>query len=287
MRLPARLLHRKKYACKNDFGRVFILAGSANMLGAAALAAKAALRSGCGLVTVGVADKLNSTLQKKLPDEVMTRPLAQTAEGTISSTSFSQISDILKRAEVLAMGPGLSRNPSTQKLIRRLAALDMPMVIDADALNALAEKLKVLRAACSLKPAAKIITPHPGEMARLLGITAQAVQQQRKTIALGAAKKYNSIVILKGHRTVVAAPGGKLYINQTGNPGMATAGSGDVLTGMVAALLAQGIEGFQAAKTAVYLHGIAGDLAAREKTQAGMIASDIIEKIPAAIKKAN
>jgi ADP-dependent NAD(P)H-hydrate dehydratase / NAD(P)H-hydrate epimerase len=278
MRLPARLLPRKKDSCKNDFGHIFILAGSANMLGAASLCAKSALRSGSGLVTVGVVKSLNKILQKKLPDEIMTRPLAQTADGTIALSAFTQIKDSLKKVDALVIGPGLSQQPSTQKLIRKLVyAVTVPMVIDADGLNALAGHIKEFRGI-------KVLTPHPGEMARLTGATIQKVQKQRKGIAKALARKYNCIVVLKGRGTVVADSAGRIYVNKTGNPGMATAGSGDVLSGMIAAFLGQGVQPFEAAKTAVYLHGLAGDLAAKEKTQLGLIASDIIENIPRAIK---
>jgi len=249
------------------------------MLGAASLCAKAALRSGAGLVTVGVASGLNKPLQRKLPDEVMTKPLTQTADVTIALRALAQIKGFLKRADALVIGPGLSQHPSTQKLIRELVySVKLPMVIDADGLNAITGHLKQFKGI-------KVLTPHPGEMARLLNTTTRQVQKQRKDITKGLAKKYNCIVVLKGHHTVVADYTGRAYLNKTGNPGMATAGSGDVLSGMVAAFLGQGIQPFQAAKAAVYLHGLAGDLAAKEKTQAGMIASDIIEKIPEAIKR--
>ena len=160
------------------------------------------------------------------------------------------------------------------------------MVIDADGINALVGHLNILRAIHNAQHTT-ILTPHPGEMARLLNKTTAEIQKKRKVVASDFAKEYNVIVVLKGYKTVVADPKGNIYINKTGNPGMATAGSGDVLTGMIAAFLGQGLIPFQAAKYAVYLHGLAGDLAAKEKTQIGMIASDIIEKIPEAIKLAN
>jgi len=251
------------------------------MLGAASLCAKAALRSGAGLVTVGIPTGMNKILQRKLPDEVMTKPLPETAENTLSEKAFSQINKFLKKIDVLAVGPGLSQNKSTQRLIRKIVSrVNIPMVIDADGLNALVGHLNLLIGK-------KIVTPHPGEMSRLLKMTTSVIQKQRKDIAKAFARKYNCIVVLKGARTVVADKDGQLYVNQTGNPGMATAGSGDVLTGMIAAFLGQGLNPFLSAKTAVYLHGLAGDLAAQKNTQLGLIASDIIEKIPEAIKKAS
>lgn len=285
MRLPAQLSHRNIDANKKDFGHVFVLAGSKAMLGAACLTAKAALRSGAGLVTVGVAKSLNTALHKKLSDEVMTLPLAETPEGSISLSSFSKIKDFLKKVDCLAIGPGLSRNKSTQALVRKvIKEIDLPMVIDADALNALVGHLNLLRTLNS-KLRTIILTPHPGEMAGLLNITVSAVQKNRREVAKNFAKKYHCVLVLKGHKTLVADFKGNIYINNTGNPGMATAGSGDCLTGMISAFLGQGLRPFEAAKSAVYLHGLAGDLAAKDKTQISLIASDIIEKLPEAIKK--
>jgi len=249
------------------------------MLGAAGLCARAALRSGSGLVTVGIPKSLNLILHKKLPDEIMTKPLPETVDKSLSLSAFSEIKAFLKKVDVLAIGPGLSQNKSTQRLIRKLVITDYtPIVIDADGLNALVGNLRKF---CGIK----ILTPHPGEMARLLRTKSRIIQKQRKDIAKAFAKKYNCIVVLKGNRTVVADYRGQVYINHTGNPGMATAGSGDVLTGIIAGLLAQGLKTFESAKYAVYLHGLAGDLAAREKNQLGLIASDIIENIPKAIIK--
>ncbi len=255
------------------------------MLGAAALSAKAALRSGAGLVSVGVGKSLNSLLQKKIACEVMTKPLPETRQGSLAFSSFSEIKKFSKKTDALAIGPGLSRNASTQKLIRKIVSqINLPMVIDADALNALVGHLNLLRVSSIKHRASRILTPHPGEMARLLNISVKEVQKNRIKIAREFAEKYNCILVLKGNKTVVAGNKGRPYVNNTGNPGMATAGSGDVLTGMIAAFLGQGIEPLEAAKVGVYLHGLAGDLAAKEKTQISLLASDIIEKIPEAIK---
>jgi len=292
MRLPALLLQRNLKAHKGDFGHLFILAGSARFSGAAVLCAEAALRSGSGLVTLGIPKNLNSAIIKIKPKEVMTLPLPETKEGTLSLAAYKKIKDFSQSADVIVVGPGLGQNKSSQGLIRKLISkIDKPTVIDADGLNALIGHLDILRkpqTAClsgrqaNRKP---ILTPHPGEMARLLGISISKVQTKRKEIAQKFAKDYKATVVLKGHNTVVADYKGNLYINKTGNPGMATAGSGDVLTGMIAAFLDQGLEDFSAAKYAVYLHGLAGDLAAKEKTQISLIASDIIDMIPVAIKK--
>lgn len=249
------------------------------------------MRSGSGLVTLGIPRSLNNAIIKIKPKEVMTLPLPETEEGGLSSAGLRKIENFLKKIDVLVVGPGLGSNKSTCRLVLKLLSEITPMrVIDADGLNALAGHLKVLRAGCAERNRGKrqgvtIVTPHPGEMSGLLGISVNKVQVQRKAVARRFAKDYNCIVVLKGHRTVVADSQGRFYENHTGNPGMATAGSGDVLTGIIGAFLGQGLSAFNAAKYAVYLHGLAGDLAAREKTQLGMIASDIIAKIPKAIKK--
>jgi NAD(P)H-hydrate epimerase len=214
----------------------------------------------------------------------MIQPLPETKEGTLSLAAYKKIKDFSKDSDILAIGPGLTQNKSTQALIRKVVSgINEPMVIDADGLNALISCLDILRTAGDGRRPT-VLTPHPGEMARLLGISIAKVQNNRKNITKKFAKDYRVIVVLKGHNTVVADYKNNLYINKTGNPGMATAGSGDVLTGMITALLGQGLDTFNAAKYAVYLHGLAGDLAAKEKTQLGMIASDIIDKIPEAIK---
>jgi len=279
MRLPTQLLLRRPDAHKGDFGHIFVLAGSARFSGAAVLSGEAAIRSGAGLVTLGIPKSLNSAIIKIKPKEVMTLPLPETSDGSLSSGGYKKIKDFVKNADVLVVGPGLTQNKSTQVLTRKvISKIDKPMVIDADGLNALAGHLDLLRVT-------RILTPHPGEMARLLGVSIKKVQDNRIYITRKFAKDYKVTLVLKGHDTIVADFNGNLYINKTGNPGMATAGSGDVLTGMIAAFLAQGLKAFDASKCAVYLHGLAGDLAAKEKTQLGMIASDIIDKIPEAVKK--
>lgn len=281
MRLPAPLLRRKENSHKNDFGHVLVLAGSKSMMGAAALVSLAAMRSGAGLVTLGVPESLNPVAQKKISSVVMTFPLRETREKTLSSAAYAQITKRLKNFDVIALGPGLSQNKNTQKLIAKLiSTVDKPLVIDADALNAIASNPDLLKKINNTK----ILTPHPGEMARLTGLTKNAIQTHRAQAAKKFAKIYRCILLLKGKKTVVASAGGEVYLNHSGNVGLATAGSGDVLTGMIAAFLAQGLSGFEAAKYGSYIHGLAGDLAANEKTKTAMIASDIIEKIPSALR---
>jgi NAD(P)H-hydrate epimerase len=279
MQLPTQLLRRDLRSHKGEFGHIFILAGSARFSGAAVLCAEASLRSGAGLVTLGIPRSLNNAIIKIKLKEVMTLPLPQTGEGTLSLVAQRKIKEFIKNIDVLIIGPGLGQNKSTQTLVGRIISkINKPIVIDADGLNALIGHLDLL-------PITGILTPHPGEMARLLGISIKKVQSNRKKVAQRFAKDYKVTVVLKGYQTVVADYKGNLYVNRTGNPGMATAGCGDVLTGMIGAFLGQKLNAFDAAKYAVYLHGLAGDLAAKEKTQISLIASDIIAKIPEAIKR--
>ncbi len=265
---------------KGDYGKVFILAGSPGMSGAAILAAKGALRTGAGLVFLGIPQILNQIVETELL-EVISKPLNQTKDGCLSLRNYSFIYNFSRKIDALVLGPGLSQNRQTQKLIRRLIkTVKRPLIIDADAINALIGHLALL-------PQRSIITPHPGELARLLKINVEEIQKKREEIAVDFARRYKLTVVLKGFQTVVSTPQGEIYINKSGNPGMATAGMGDVLSGMLGTLLARGFSPFEAAKAAVYLHGSAGDLAAREKGEEGMIASDVVEKIPEAIKFAD
>ena len=246
------------------------------------LCAESTLRCGAGLVTIGSPKSINAALIKNKTKEVMTLPLPETKEGTLSLASFSKIKSFLKNTDVLIIGPGLGKVPATYVLIRKIIRQAwMPMVIDADALNALAGHLEILK----LHKGEVILTPHANEMARLFGIDIELVKKNRKLVAKKYAKYYNSIIVLKGHQSIVTDGDKKFYLNSTGNPGMATAGSGDVLSGVIGAFLAQGLRAFEAAKFATYIHGLAGDLAAKDKTQMGLIASDIIRRIPDALKK--
>jgi NAD(P)H-hydrate epimerase len=278
------LLKRKPDTHKGDYGHVFVLAGSVGLTGAAYLTAQAALLAGSGLVTLGIPKSLNAIMARKLT-EVMTLPLPETAAQSFSRKAFSEIKRFSGKADVLAVGPGLSQNKETQALVRDvISKIDRPVVIDADGLNAITGHLGILRIPRSERQE-PILTPHPGEMARLVGKTVKFIQANRKKIAKEFAKKYNVILVLKGHRTIVASPDGKVYINKTGNPGMASGGAGDVLTGMIASFLGQGLSGFDAAKFGVYVHGLAGDIAAKEKGQLSLIATDLLNKLPEAFKK--
>ena len=278
------LLKRKPDTHKGDYGHVFALAGSAGLTGAAYLTSQAAITSGSGLVTLGIPKSLNPIMARKLI-EVMARPLAETKAQSLSLKAFAEIKKFCDKIDVLAIGPGLSQNKETQALVRKvISKINKPMVIDADGLNALAGHLDTFRRTKD-EGGMTILTPHPGEMARLTGKSRDYVQANRKKVAKEFAKKYNVILVLKGHRTVVASPDGKIYINKTGNPGMASGGVGDVLTGMIASFLGQGLPAFDAARFAVYAHGLAGDLAAKEKGQLSLIATDVLNKIPTVLKK--
>ncbi|MDD5690629.1 MAG: NAD(P)H-hydrate dehydratase [Candidatus Omnitrophica bacterium] len=281
MRLPAQLLQRKADSHKGDYGHILILAGSSRFSGAALLCAEAALRSGAGLVTLGIPRSINLGLIKVKPKELITLPLPETKDGTLSLAAFFRISALLKNIDVLIIGPGLGRNRSTYALVKKLIRkTSQPTVVDADALNALNSFPGIL----NLHKGQLILTPHQMEITRLFDININLIKNNRKLIAKKYAKHYNSIIILKGHNSIVTDGLRGFYINRSGNPGMATAGSGDVLSGIVGAFLAQGLDGFKAAKYATYIHGLAGDLAARDKTQMGLIASDIIDRIPDALK---
>ncbi|MGE5308664.1 MAG: NAD(P)H-hydrate dehydratase [Deltaproteobacteria bacterium] len=275
---------RKAEAHKGLFGHVLIIAGSQRYSGAAVFCVWGALRCGAGLVTLGLPRSLSGPIIGVKPIDAMLMPLDETQEGTLSEKAFKPVMEFAEGASTVVLGPGLGLDTSTQRLVRRLVLeLNKPLVIDASALDALMGHNDILKRSRN-NSAFRVITPHPGEMARLTGIKVTAIQKNRKDIAKEFANEYNVTVILKGNATVAASPSGSLYINRTGNPGMARGGSGDILSGMVAAFLGQGMDAFEAAKYAVYLHGLAGDIAAKDKTQLGMVASDIIDRIPDAIR---
>jgi len=283
MQIRELLRKRKKDTHKGDYGHVYILGGSRGLTGAACLCSMASLRSGAGLVTLGIPFSLNIAMEAKLT-EVMTHPLPETIDGALSLKAKKAILNKINGADAIVLGPGLSCNPETVKLVRNLILdIQKRLVIDADALNAISRNTSILK---KLK-CEYIITPHPGEMARLIKKGADFITKNKEIVAKRFASEYNAVVVLKGSRTVVSEKKsrGQVYINKSGNPGMATAGSGDVLTGVIAGFLAQGLKTVDAARLAVYVHGMAGDLAAKEKGEIGLIAGDILDKIPEAIEK--
>ncbi len=276
MRLPAPLSRRRSNVHKNQFGHLLILAGSGPMLGAAALCGLAAMRTGAGLVTIGVPKSLNKTLQSKISNVIMTLPLPETSGGAIAAGAFPIVKKLFSQYQAVAIGPGMGQGSGTKHFILNvIEQCPLPVVVDADALNILSAHLEILGRA----QGPRILTPHPGEMERLTGIARWVIEKDRQSAARDFARKYRCVLLLKGHRTCVASPVGKIYINKTGNSGMATAGSGDVLTGMIAALLCQGVGPFESAKIGCYLHGLAGDVAARESGKVSLIATDIAESI--------
>jgi NAD(P)H-hydrate epimerase len=263
---------------KGDYGRVLIVAGSRGRTGAAHLAAMAALRSGAGLVTVAAPASVVGVIAS-LGAEYMTESMEETPDGAVAFEALERL--LALDADVIAAGPGLGRSPSTAALIHGLVErAGVPLVLDADALNAFAGEPDRL---VGRDGAEIIITPHPGEMARLGGWSTDDVQASRLDIARDFATGHRVVVVLKGHRTLVATPDGRVSINLTGNPGMATAGSGDVLTGMMAAWTSQLLDAEAAARLAVYLHGLAGDLAEADEGEVGLIAGDLVDRLGDAV----
>jgi len=277
----ALLRSRKPVAHKGDNGHSLIIAGSIGKSGAAALAANSAMRSGAGLVTLAVPAAIHSILEIKTT-EAMTVPLADNG-GALSLAAFMAIARLLPDRDVVAIGPGLGLEEETVSLVRQVvAAVRIPLVMDADALNAIAGHLDIL--GDSPSPAV-VLTPHPGEMARLTGMTVAEVESDRLAVAKKFAGENNVHLILKGARTIVAAPDGRCSVNASGNPGMATGGMGDVLTGVVTALLSQGYDPFAACRLAVFCHGLAGDMVAEDKGEIGLLAGDVQEMLPYVFKK--
>jgi len=274
------IFYRRPSSHKGEFGHLLVLAGSAGMTGAAALACMAALRIGTGLVTLGIPESLNPVMEIKLT-EAMTLPLPETKEKTFSLKAMEQIESFQKRCQALVVGPGLSRNSESQELVREiLRRFEIPLVLDADGINAIQGKTEIIAS----YQGPLVITPHPGEMARLVGISVAEVQRDRIKAALNLSKNTGKVVVLKGAGTVIAEPEGKCWVNTTGNPGMASGGVGDVLTGTIGGFLAQRMDVLMAAKLGVYLHGLAGDLAMKTKGQSCLLATDIIENLPFAIR---
>jgi NAD(P)H-hydrate epimerase len=264
---------------KGARGHVLMLAGSWRYPGAAVLAARAALRAGCGLVTLGCPEGARPAIAAQLLCE-MSVPLPDSAPGVFSGDAVSEALDLAERCQTAAIGPGLSLEAPAQSFARDIALLaPVALVVDADGLNALHDRVDDLRRA----EAPRVLTPHVGEAARMLGLATSDVARDREGAAIELAKRTGAIVVLKGAGTLVT-DGSRLYVNATGNPGMATAGSGDVLTGVIASLLAQGMSPFDGAALGVHLHGLAGDLAAAEVGEHGMIASDILDRLPHACR---
>ncbi len=275
-----KLLPRRAFdAHKHSVGKVYVLAGSQGLTGAAAMAAKSGLRSGAGAVVLGTPRSVSSILARKLT-EVMVEPLDETPDGSLSLKALERAEKHIRWADVVIVGPGLSGNAETQQLIWKIVgSVEKPLLLDADALNALAANISILKRHRSKEI---IITPHSGELSRLIGMKSGLIDEQRVDIAREVARKFKITLVLKGAPTVSSSPRGEVYVNPTGNAGMATAGSGDVLAGIIAGLWAQGAEQTVAAYCGVYLHGLAGDLARKKFGEKSMMAMDIQDLLPAA-----
>jgi NAD(P)H-hydrate epimerase len=279
-------LVRARESNKGTYGHALIVAGSLGKSGAAVLSSRGALRAGAGLVTVATASETLPIVAAGMP-EIMTVPLVSTDAGSIGlhALDYGRFAEVAAKKSVIAVGPGLSTQPETRDFVHTVVERsELPVILDADGLNAYdgcADRLN------DRKTAALTITPHPGEMARLLGRTIPEIQARRLETALEAANRWRAIVVLKGSHTIVAAPDGRAFVNTTGNPGMATAGTGDALTGILAGLTAQfGIEDWlRVVGFGVYLHGLAGDIAASRVGEIPMVASDLLDSLPAAFRQ--
>jgi len=268
---------RKPDGHKGDFGRVLLVAGSTGLTGAAAMAAESALRAGCGLAKLACPRTVQPILAQMVA-EATSHPLPDVAKkGALALRSLGEIRSLLKEHDALVLGPGIGRHHETVELVRRLVEkLEKPAIIDADGLNALAGHTEILRNC----PAPLVLTPHPGEFRRLAGVEVPEDIHERTQMARKFAAEHEVVLVLKGSPTLVAGPDGDCWLNPTGNDGMATGGSGDVLSGVIGAFLAQEMRPIDAAVCGAYVHGLAGDLAAEMLTPRAMIAGDLIEYLP-------
>jgi NAD(P)H-hydrate epimerase len=272
--LPA-LAPRPAEGNKGTFGRVLIIAGSRGMSGAAVLCAGAALRGGAGLVRLAVPQGILTIVAVGNPC-YLTQPLPEDEHGVLAAAAETELVPLAKANDVIALGPGLGRSQAITRLVLGiLSQVQTPIVLDADGLNSIEDHTDRLRPC----PAPLVLTPHPGEFARLLHTDVRTVQSQRDELAVRFAAEHGVVLLLKGHRTIVT-DGRRIYENKTGNPGMATGGTGDVLTGLIAALIGQGLDGFAAAQLGAHLHGLAGDLARDELGEVSLIASDLLTYLP-------
>jgi len=270
---------RRNSTHKGSYGHLFILSGSLGKTGAAAMAGKAALEMGAGLVTVGTPQSCLPIVARSMM-ELMTEPLAETDEWTLSENALSQVKNLLKGKDAVLIGPGISTHQSTSKLIMSLLpSIEVPALLDADALNILSSHPEVLKSMSS----PVVVTPHPGEFARMIHVSTKKVMEDKLKLAPEFAKEYGVYVVLKGYRTITATPDGKIFINPTGNPGMASGGSGDVLSGMIASLIMQGNDLLGAVLASVYVHGLSGDIAVKKIGEKSLVAGDIINFLPQSI----
>jgi len=273
---------RPRDSNKGMYGHVLVVGGSVGKAGAAAMAGFSALRAGAGLVTVATPGSVLATVAGFHP-ELMTEPLAETEIGSISLSAMGTLHELAAYKSVAAIGPGITRHEETANVVRVfLNSERLTIVLDADGLNAYEKRPKELTG----HGRTLVLTPHPGEMARLTGLSTQAIQRDRINVARSFAKEHEVILVLKGDRTIVADPSGETWVNPTGNPGMATGGTGDILTGIVAGMIAQNpARVFQAVLSAVYLHGLAGDIARETTGERSLVATDLVRALPEAFRR--
>jgi len=277
-----KLPSRREDSHKGDYGRILVVAGSVGMTGAAYLCSQGALKAGSGLVTNAIPESLNQIMEVKLT-EVMTLPLAESKQRSLGKKARKDILEFAKRCSAVVIGPGVGGSEETRALVRELLRrIECPVVLDADGINAIEGRAGII----SRRKFRTVLTPHPGEMARIIKKDVSFIQMQRVEAAKGLAKETGAVVCLKGHKTVVSDADGQVYVNETGNSGMATGGTGDVLTGMIASFIGQGVDDFSSAVSAVYLHGLSGDLAAEKKGPFSLVATDILDFLPEAFAKA-
>jgi len=289
--VAALLKPRPRDSNKGMYGHVLVVGGSVGKAGAPAMAGFSALRAGAGLVTVATPKSILPTVAGFHP-ELMTEPLAETGDGTISVHALGLLQKLAEKKTVLAIGPGISRNEESAEVVRKFVMdSDLPIVLDADGLNAFEERARDLNRKDregSAKDALRtlVLTPHPGEMSRLTGLSTSAIQRDRINVARAFANEHGVILVLKGDRTIVANPEGEAWVNPTGNPGMATGGTGDILTGIIAGMLAQNPgRPFEAVLAAVYLHGLAGDVACETTGEHSLVATDLVRALPEAFRR--
>jgi NAD(P)H-hydrate epimerase len=269
-------LRRRPDAHKGSFGHVLVLAGSPQKSGAAILTSQAVLRAGAGLVTLAVPQSAHAIVKSQLL-EVMTEPLPDDGAGVLGESALADLLRICEGKDVLVVGPGLLPKAGLKKLLSGLLRrVQVPIVLDADGLNIFGTGIMELGAA--LKRV--VLTPHPGEMARLTGKSGRDIQSSRIETARELCDRTGAVTVLKGAHTVIACPGGGTYVNPTGNPGMATAGMGDVLCGVIGSFIAQGLTPSRAAIAGAFYHGLAGDRVAQKKGRRGLLASDVIDEFP-------
>jgi NAD(P)H-hydrate epimerase len=275
------LTPRTEGAHKGTTGHLLVVAGSPGKTGAASMTSISALRAGAGLVTLGIGQSLNAVLEAQML-EAMTVPLPESRNGALGESAFDAIQELMPGKRCLAIGPGLGQASETRRLVRKIIEeSQIPVVVDADGINNLAGQVQILKSA----RVPIILTPHPGEMARLLDVGTGRIQQERINSARNFAVDFNAHIVLKGARTVIAHPDGRIFINTTGNSGMASGGMGDVLTGIIAGQIAQGFSPESAAHAGVYLHGAAADSLAQSIGPYGYLAGEVMSAIPGEIKK--